>query len=445
MRDDKNIRIFAGWIENENQIGTLYVSSSRGKDVYSFEFSDSWLYNFSHIMLDPDLYNSRGRQFVSADKLIWGFISDSLPDRWGRKLLKRKEEILAKEQGRTKKDLTELDFLLGVNDESRMGGLRFKDSYSEKYLSANDSFNIPPLEALRKLEQASLQLEKEEFQNDKWLKVLLAPGSSLGGARPKATVKDESGQLWIAKFPSNHDEYDTGAWEKTTSDLARLSGLNVPETKQNVFSPKGTTFMAKRFDRLYGGSQVRRVHYASALTLLGKVDGANHNDGSSYLDMADFIKNNSIQPKKDLEELWNRIVFSILVSNTDDHLRNHDFILTENGWKLSPLFDVNPNPIGNELSLNITEDNNLKNLSLALDTAKYYDLPFEKAKENAIRIATVVKDNWEKMAKRNGCSPAEIESMRSAFEDKGIYQTRRNENTQKMEIDRYFSDYYRNS
>lgn len=420
MKDEKEVLVFADWLKNENVIGTLYVSSARGKQVYSFEFADSWLYNFSHIMLDPDLYNTAGRQFVPNDKQIWGFLSDCLPDRWGRKLLKRKEEILSKEENREKKELTEFDYLTGVNDESRMGGLRFKYKNSAAYISENDLYNVPPLEAIRKLEEASLYFEKEEFKNDKWLRILLAPGSSLGGARPKATVKDENGHLWIAKFPSNHDEYNIGAWEKTATDLARLVGLNVPETNKKDFSSKGSTFLTKRFDRIYENKTVRRVHYASALTLLGKVDGANHNDGTSYLDLVDFIKSNSIQPNKDLEELWNRLVFSILISNTDDHLRNHDFMLSENGWKLSPLFDVNPNPLGKELSLNITEDNNLKQLSLALDTAKYYNLPLEKAKNNATRIAAVVMNNWRRLAKLNGCSASEIERMQPAFEDKFV-------------------------
>lgn len=418
MKEENKINIYADWIESENQIGTLYVSSMRGKNIYSFEYTENWLYNFSHIMLDPDLYNTKGRQFVPADKKIWGFLSDCLPDRWGRKLLKRKEEILAIKENRDARDLTELDFLIGVNDESRMGGLRFKYADSQNFISETDLYNVPPLETLRKLEQASIEFEKSHLQDDKWLQILLEPGSSLGGARPKATVKDEMEQLWIAKFPSNHDDYNIGAWEKTTIDLAKLAGLNTPETMLKDFSAKGSTFLTKRFDRQYNNKNCKRIHYASALTLLGKTDGANYEDGSSYLEMADFIKTYSIQPDKDLEELWSRIVFSILVSNTDDHLRNHDFILTENGWKLSPLFDVNPNPRGKQLSLNITENNNLKKISLALDTAKYYNLSSSKAKDNVTRITKIIEGNWQKIAKQNGCAKSEIDLMRPAFEDK---------------------------
>lgn len=207
------------------------------------------------------------------------------------------------------------------------------------------------------------------------------------------------------------------------------------------FNSNGSTFLTKRFDRIYQNGKIKRIHCASALTMLGKVDGADNKDGSSYLELVDFIKDNSIQPNKDLEELWNRIVFSILVSNTDDHLRNHNFILSEQGWKLAPLFDVNPNPFGKELSLNITENNNLKRLSLAMDTAKYYNLSFEKAKTNAIHIATIVKDNWRKLAKVNGCSNVEIERMKSAFEDESILIKQNKKNEKEIDIDKFLKSY----
>ena len=420
MKNNEEVLVYADWLKNPMLLGTLYCVFGSGKTVYSFEYSKEWLSDFSHITLDPDLYNTSGRQYLPASKTFFGFLSDCLPDRWGRKLLKRKEAILAEKENRIERVLNDYDFLTGINDETRMGALRFKRTEDGSFISANDSYNVPPFENLRKLEQASLDFEMTEFTDDKALNLLLDPGSSLGGARPKATVKDADGVLWIAKFPSHRDEYNTGAWEKVTSDLARMAGLNIPETMKKDFNDNGNTFMTKRFDRVYDNGRVKRVHCASALTMLGKVDGADNKDGSSYLELVDFIKSSSIQPDKDLEELWNRIVFSILVSNTDDHLRNHNFILTEKGWKLAPLFDVNPNPLGKELSLNITMNNNLKRLSLALDTAKYYNLSLTKAKENAIRIATVVKDNWRSLAKANGCSNAEIEKMKKAFEDETI-------------------------
>ena len=420
MKNEEEVLIYADWFQEPIFLGTLYCVFGNGKSVYSFEYSKEWLSRFSHITLDPDLYNTPGRQYVPNDKTLFGFLSDCLPDRWGRILLKRKEAVLAEKENRIERQLNDYDFLTGINDETRMGALRFKKSKDGSFISSNDNYNVPPFENLRKLEQASLAFEKAEFTDDKALKLLLDPGSSLGGARPKATVKDTNGILWIAKFPSHRDEYNMGAWEKVTSDLARMAGLNIPETLKKDFNDNGSTFMTKRFDRVYEKGKVKRVHCASALTMLGKTDGANNKDGSSYLELVDFIKSNSVQPNKDLEELWNRIVFSILVSNTDDHLRNHNFILTERGWKLAPLFDVNPNPLGKELSLNITENNNQKKLSLALDTAKYYNLSLAKAKENAIRISTIVKNNWKTLAKSNGCSNAETERMKKAFEDETI-------------------------
>ena len=439
MKNDKEVLIYADWFQEPIFLGTLYCVFGNGKSVYSFEYSKEWLSRFSHIMLDPDLYNTSGRQYVPNNKTFFGFLSDCLPDRWGRKLLIRKEAILAEKENRIERQLNDYDFLTGINDETRMGALRFKKSKDGSFISSNDNYNVPPFENLRKLEQASLAFEKTEFTDDKALKLLLEPGSSLGGARPKATVKDTNGILWIAKFPSHRDEYNMGAWEKVTSDLARMAGLNIPETLKKDFNDNGSTFMTKRFDRAYENGIVKRVHCASALTMLGKTDGANGKDGSSYLELVDFIKSNSIQPNTDLEELWNRIVFSILVSNTDDHIRNHNFILTERGWKLAPLFDVNPNPLGKELSLNITENNNQKRLSLALDTAKYYNLSLNKAKENAIRIATVVKDNWKTLAKSNSCSNAEIERMKKAFEDETIIM----KPNKKIEKDINIEDYLR--
>lgn len=441
MKNNKEVLVYADWLAPTKLIGTLFCVFGNGKQVYSFEYSKEWLKDFSHITLDPDLYNTLGRQYVSQSKTFFGFLSDCLPDRWGRKLLKRKEAIQASIENRPEQQLTDYDYLIRINDETRMGALRFKHKEENSFISATDDYNVPPFENLRKLEQAALDFERTEFTDDKALQLLLKPGSSLGGARPKATVKDANGVLWIAKFPSQNDEYNTGAWEKVTSDLARMAGLNVPETMKKDFNSNGSTFLTKRFDRIYQNGKIKRIHCASALTMLGKVDGADNKDGSSYLELVDFIKDNSIQPNKDLEELWNRIVFSILVSNTDDHLRNHNFILSEQGWKLAPLFDVNPNPFGKELSLNITENNNLKRLSLAMDTAKYYNLSFEKAKSNAIHIATIVKDNWRKLAKVNGCSNVEIERMKSAFEDESILIKQNKKNEKEIDIDKFLKSY----
>lgn len=416
LDNEKKINVFASWIPCCPQVGTLYTSVSHGAQVYSFEFADSWLKNYSFITLDPDLYATRGRQFVPQDKKIFGMFSDCAPDRWGRTLLKRKEAILAKDENRAPRTLHEIDFLLGVNDETRMGGFRFRLDGEAEFLSAADSFDVPPVASLRELEHSSLEFEKSENPFEKkWLVQLLSPGSSLGGARPKATVKDTGGSIWIAKFPSKNDEFNTGAWEYVASRLAKICGLDVPETELKTFNKKGSTFLSKRFDRICSNGVSTRVHYESAMTLLGKTDGASFRDGTSYLEIAEFIKSHSVQPKKDLTELWKRIVLNILVSNTDDHLRNHGFILSKNGWHLSPLFDVNPNPEGEFLSLNITESGNEKNLELALESAEYYGIGAKEAGRIAGEMSKIVRKNWSVLARENGISSKEIELMENAF------------------------------
>lgn len=287
------------------------------------------------------MYN--GRQFVPLDKAMFGFFADSCPDRWGRVLMKRREAAQAKKEDRKPRELREIDFLLGVYDESRMGALRFKLEENGPFLSDDKGMATPPWANLRTLEEAARAFDKDENALDeKWLKQLIGPGSSLGGARPKATVQGIDGALWIAKFPSKHDEVDSGAWEMVTHDLAVMCNLDVPEAKLEKFSKLGSTFLVKRFDR----DGEKRIHFASAMTMLGKTDGASGSDGTSYLDIASFIKSNGAAPNKDLKELWKRIVFNMAVSNTDDHLRNHGFLLTSDGWRLSPLYDVNPSLYG---------------------------------------------------------------------------------------------------
>ncbi len=410
------INVFAAWLPGCPQVGSLYSAVSRGAQVYSFEFSDSWLSDFPNLFLDPDLFATRGRQFVPAGKKIFGMFSDCAPDRWGRTLLKRKEAILAKEENRPPKTLHEIDFLLGVNDETRMGGFRFKLDGEEDFLSAEDSLDVPPIASLRELEHSSLEFEKSENPFEKkWLMQILSPGSSLGGVRPKATVKDIDGSLWIAKFPSKNDELNTGAWEYVASVLAKMCGLDVPETELKAFRRKGATFLSKRFDRDCKNGISSRVHYESAMTLLGKTDGASFKDGTSYLEIAEFIKSASVQSEKDLAELWRRIVFNILVSNTDDHLRNHGFVLSKNGWRFSPLFDVNPNPEGEFLSLNITENDNEKNLELAFESVEYYGIGAKEAERIANEMSDTIRENWRALARQNGISEKEIALMENAF------------------------------
>lgn len=393
------------------KIGILYVDTIRGIEHYSFEYDQDWLKEskFS-FCLDPDISMFSGRQYT--EKNIFGMFADASPDRWGRILMKRREAIKARRERRKPNKMYDSDFLLGVYDQTRVGALRFKVDVNGPFLSDDTETAAPPWATLRSLEEASRQFEKDDnYLNDKWLKQLLKPGSSLGGARPKATVEDEQGNLWIAKFPSKNDEYDVGAWEKVVHDLAKLCGLNVPESKVEKFSKDGSTFLVKRFDR----DGEKRIHFASAMTTLGKNDGASSDDGSSYIDIVDFIKAYGSSPKDDLIELFKRIIFSMSVSNTDDHLRNHGFILNDKGWKLSPLYDVNPVPYGDVLSLNVDSYDNSISIDLAISSACFYDITKYDAEVYADEILTIVKNNWEQLAKKYSINRDQIEEMRPAF------------------------------
>lgn len=411
---ERTIYVYENWSEEEPVlIGRLYVSLVRGKEQFAFEYDHSWLVSdFANYLLDPDLLLYNGRQYAPMDKALFGVFADSCPDRWGRLLMKRREAVQARKEARKPKALWESDYLLGVYDKSRMGALRFKTEEDGVFLSGDEELATPPWTTLRTLEAASLGFENDESGlEERWLKQLLAPGSSLGGARPKATVQDEKGNLWIAKFPSKHDEVNSGAWEKVVHDLAELCGLNVPEAKLETFSKNGSTFLVKRFDR----DGDKRIHFASAMTLLGKTDGASGNDGSSYLDLVSFIRQNGVTPEKDLRELWKRIIFNMAVSNTDDHLRNHGFILTKSGWKLSPLYDVNPVPYGDMLSLNVSMDDSSISIELAVSVAKYFDIDEEDAIKLANEIKAVVRNNWERLARDNGLTRGACEYMKPAF------------------------------
>ena len=393
-------------------MGTLYVNVIKGVESYSFEYNNEWLKKTGLMMtLDPELLPYSGRQYPSGKK-IFGVFADASPDRWGRVLMNKRERILAEKEGRKPSKLHDSDYLLGVYDETRMGGIRFKLNLDGPFLSDDKETAAPPWAALRTLEEASRHFESDETGvSEKWLKQLIKPGSSLGGARPKATVVDTQGQLWIAKFPSRNDENDTGAWEMVAHDLAVLCGLNVPEAKLEKFSSLGSTFLVKRFDRI----GKKRVHYASAMTLLGKTDGASAADGSSYLDIAAFIKSYGAKPKSDLMELWKRIVFNMAITNTDDHMRNHALILSGKGWRLSPLYDVNPVPYGDELSLNVDEEDNRISIDLAVQTAKRFGVEESDAESYAKDILGIIRDNWESLASGYGLSRRQIEEMRPAF------------------------------
>ncbi len=394
-------------------MGVLNVDGGKSKQVLSFEFAESWLRsNYGVISFDPDLQMYKGRQYAPSDKTMFGIFADASPDRWGRTLMKRREAILAKKQERKPRTLTDVDYLLGVYDDTRMGAMRFALTEGGPFLSNDKELAAPPWTTLRKLEAASIAFEKnDDGQEEKWLKQLIAPGSSLGGARPKASVVAPDGNLWIAKFPSKYDDINVGAWEMVVHDLAILCDLDVPEAKLETFSKLGSTYLSKRFDR----DGEKRIHVASAMTLLGKVDGANGTDGSSYLDIAALIRRQGGNPKGDLRELWKRIVFNIAVSNTDDHLRNHEFMLSSKGWVLSPLYDVNPNIYGDNLSLNIDSDDSSMSFELALSVAKLFEWTIEEAQRELENIKGIVDKSWKKLAEKYGIKRAEIENMEPAF------------------------------
>ncbi|MCF8214822.1 MAG: HipA domain-containing protein [Chitinophagaceae bacterium] len=416
-KNETVIWVYADWksMEEPQLIGMLVAQRVRGKEIFSFEYNEAWLSNSqATLYLDPNLGLYKGKQYLPDGRNNFGVFLDSAPDRWGRLLMRRREAWQAKLEGREERTLFESDFLLGVFDGHRMGGLRFKLEQDGAFLNNHKKMATPPWTSLRELEYASLQLEKEDAINDpeytKWLSMLIDPGSSLGGARPKASVLDEKGNLWIAKFPSSKDDKNTGAWEMVLHKLAKVCGIHVPDARLLQFSGKHHTFLSKRFDRI----KDKRIHFASAMTLLGYQDGADFHDGLSYLDIIAFIIQQGALVKADLEQLWRRVVFNILVSNTDDHLRNHGFILTNNGWQLSPAYDMNPNEMGSGLTLNISENSNEQDISIALETAKHYKLK----KDEAIKILNDMQleiANWRTVAKKLGISSSEIEQMKRAF------------------------------
>ena len=408
--DDKIIFVYADWLDTPTLIGKLFSNINRGKETFSFEYCDEWLLSHAtQFVFDPDLSYYQGRQFLSS-KPLFGVFTDSCPDRWGRLLMKRREAFLARKESRKIRTLTESDYLLGVFDESRMGALRFSLEEGGVFLSSDHRLEVPPWFSLRELENASISFENnEDGKEEQWLNLLIAPGSSLGGARPKASVKSNDGSLWIAKFPSKNDDWDSGAWEMVVHKLGKMCGLYLPESRLERFSRVGSTFLVKRFDR----GERRRIHFSSAMTLLGKTDG--ESGDTSYLDLSSFIRGYGAYPKEDLTELWSRIVFYMAVSNTDDHLRNHGFLLCNQGWKLSPMYDVNPNPYNDRLSLNVSLRDNLLDFELALEISQYFDLSLAEAKNRLDFIKNTVAGNWQSIAKKCGLGRNDIQLMEPAF------------------------------
>ena len=410
----RSVYVFADWdgLPEGMLMGQLHSELLRGKEVFSFEYAADWLSTNFAQMLDPDLAFSKGLQYLSVDKSNFGVFLDSSPDRWGRVLLRRRDAALARLEKRAPNNLTELDFLLGVFDGNRMGGLRFKQTMDGPFLDDNKQYAVPAWTSLRELAQISLRLEHEEVQTDPeylhWLNLLVAPGSSLGGARPKASVADEKGHLWIAKFPSGLDTFDVGGWEMVTYRLAKKAGILMADSKAEIYSKGQHTFLSKRFDRTSLG---KRKHFASAMTLLGYSDGQ---DGASYLELADFIIMQGANVLADLSQLYRRIAFSIAVSNVDDHLRNHGFLWDKLGWVLSPAYDINPVETGSGLHLNISDVDNALDWNLLRETASFFRMDTVIA-ENIINEVKLAVQGWEKEAKSIGIFTFERDLKAKAF------------------------------
>jgi serine/threonine-protein kinase HipA len=418
MMSKRKIYVYADWqgITTPFLIGYLYSELLRGKEIFSFEYKEEWLKSENTFLLDPELQLYPGLHYLSDDeKKNFGIFTDSSPDRWGRLLMRRREAALARIEKRTEQTLFETDYLLGVYDGHRMGALRFKLEEDGSFLNDNKELASPPWTSLRELEQISLKLEEDDVTDDpeyfKWLNMLIAPGSSLGGARPKANIVGKDGSLWIAKFPSRSDKDNVGAWEMVTYELAKKTGINMAESMAQKFSSNYYTFLTKRFDRVEKGD---RIHFASAMTMLAYTDGQDHSDGASYLELVEFISKHGANVKNDLEELWKRIVFSICVSNTDDHLRNHGFILSEKGWLLSPAYDINPNEAGTGLRLNISENDNSLDLDLAMEVHKYFRLTKKQAEQIINEVKQAVQ-SWRTIATKHGISKGEQDLKRLAF------------------------------
>lgn len=411
------IYVYADWkdLDKPTLIGELYSERLRGKEVFSFSYNKEWLESNYVYQLDPDLGLYEGVQYLNPEKINFGLFLDSSPDRWGRVLMKRRESALSRKEKRNAKKLFETDFLLGVYDAYRMGAIRYKLKKEDSFLNDNKALASPPWSSIRELEQISLRLEEDSSLDNpdylKWLQMLVSPGSSLGGARPKASIIDENNNLWIAKFPSKNDGLDVGAWEILAYELAIQCGIEMSECKAQKFSSNQHTFLTKRFDRTSDG---KRIHFASAMTLLGYSDGEDATIGISYLELVDFILKNGANVANDLKQLWKRIVFSICVSNTDDHLRNHGFLLSVKGWVLSPAYDINPVESGVGLKLNISENDNALDLDLAIQVAPYFRVDTKEAKSIIARMLNIVS-NWRKIANKYNISRLEQENMSNAF------------------------------
>ncbi len=399
------------WLNDDlgpaRQVGTLV--HDRGQ--IRFHYERDWLKDSRAFALDPDLSLDEHPFFPKPELGNFGIFLDSSPDRWGQTLMKRREALQAKDEQRSPRTLYAWDFLIGVQDLTRQGALRFRRPGTEAFLG-DEKMAAPPVTTLRELEAVAYQLSNRRIDDldalRKWLAVLVAPGASLGGARPKANFTETDGSLWIGKFPARDDDRDVGAWEYVVHHLAQEAGIDVPHAKLIKLNNDFHTFCVQRFDRANGS----RRFYASAMTLLRK----SQSEGTSYLELAQFIRaqGDAEHANADLEQLFRRVAFNIAVGNRDDHLRNHGFVLDKTGWRLAPAFDVNPNIDKTEHVLNIDDVDNRASLETVLSTAAFYGLDDVQARQIVDEVVMVV-DRWQDAARRMRISGADIDLTAGAF------------------------------
>jgi len=410
---DRESLVYVDLSGQSHLVGRLWSRSSKNKESATFEYDATWLENPARFSLEPALKVGPGPFHTTVDLPMFGAIGDSAPDRWGRTLMRRMERRLAERESRTPRTLSEMDYLLLVDDEVRQGALRFAEYEGGPFLRQDADKRVPPLIELPKLLSATERVI-EDKDTDEDLRLLLAPGSSLGGARPKASVRDKHGRLAIAKFPRKDDEYNTVAWEAVAFSLAAKAGIATPVVELLKVARK-PVLLVRRFDREVN----LRIPFLSAMSMLGAKD----NETRSYLEIVDALRQYSAAAKADMEALWRRVVFHILISNTDDHLRNHGFLYQgQEGWRLSPAYDLNPMPVDIKpriLSTAINEDDATASLPLAMEVAGYFELDGKRAKQIVAEVGKAVS-NWRSEASGLGLSKSATERMASAFDHEDL-------------------------
>ena len=395
----KRITVYADFdfLSTPQEIGILGYEHVRGKGHFVFEYSRQWLKQYGGILLSGDLMNVPSLQHPRGNDNVFGFVKDSFPDRWGRLLLDRRERLTAQSEGRPTRMLTNYDYLIGIEDFTRMGGIRYKEEDSDGYINASDKYLVPPIESLRALCDACHEIELAEERNElpeqRWLDQLIDPGTSLGGARPKANVVDTDGTLYVAKFPSKKDLENAELIEHFSHHLAAKAGIHVAKTRTIRISKDRDLLLSERFDRTKDG---RRIHFASAMSLLGLDDGADSSTGNGYLDIVDFILHGCTDVRQNLRELYRRVAFNVMFGNTDDHFRNHGFLLTPKGWTLSPAYDINPGTKSHQCLLidSCTEQSDINAL---LSASENYMLERQEAAEIIEGVRAAIKD-WRMIA-----------------------------------------------